>query len=205
MGIALYFAVSFVVIFFNSALIAAALERLRGGDPTIGSGLAKARDHVGMIAGWAAIAATVGLILQALRGRTDNALGRIVLSIVGGIWAYLTFFVVPLLVSEGIGPIEAIKRSSSLFRQTWGRQVTASFGFGLVYLVAILVAGIPAAIVFAISPVAGVIAGVILIGMALAVVQALEGIFKAALYEYATGKRPTEFDQASLSNAWNPK
>ena len=202
LGIALYASATFVVIFFNAALVAAALERLRGGDPNVASGLRAALKHLPAIFIWALITATVGLILQAARSRTDNFLGRIALSLVGGIWAYMTFFVVPVLVAEGIGPIEGIKRSAGLFRKTWGRQAASSFGFTLVYVVAALVAFLPAALIFAISPIAGIVVGAITIPIAIGTVQAMEGIFKAALYEFAMGESPLEFDRNTLSGAY---
>ena len=202
LGAGLYAVAYFVVIFFNAALISAALERLRGGDPNVGSGLRHASAHLPQIIGWAIIAATVGLILQIARSRTDNFLGRIALSIVGGVWAYMTFFVVPVLVSEGIGPIAAIKRSGSLFSKSWGRQFTASFGFGLVYIVAVIIAIIPAAIIFAVAPVVGIIVGVFTMAIAIGTVQALEGIFKAALYEFSNGEVPLEFDRNDLQGAY---
>src|SRR5690606_1356559 len=58
--------ISFVVIFFNAALIAAAIERLRGGDPTVASGLRAVVPHIHNIFGWAVISASVGLVLRAL-------------------------------------------------------------------------------------------------------------------------------------------
>lgn len=201
-GFAAYASVSFVVIFFNSALVAAALDRLRGGDPDVGSGLRHAAAHLPAIVGWALISATVGLLLQLLRNRTDNVIGRIAVSLVGGVWAYMTFFVVPLLVSEGIGPIEAIRRSGSLLKRTWGNQVTASFGFGLVYVVAALVAILPAAALFAIAPAVALFVGAVLLAIALGTVAALEGIFKAALFEFANGETPLEFDRGTLSSAY---
>ena len=59
----------FVIIFFNAALVSAAMVRLKGGDPTLGDGLRGAWSHIGAILGWAAIAATVGLLLNLLRER----------------------------------------------------------------------------------------------------------------------------------------
>ena len=202
LALGLYISGYFIVIFFNAALIAAALERLRGGDPNVSSGLRAATTHLPQILGWAIIAAIVGLILQIARNRTDNFLGRLALSMVGGIWAYMTFFVVPVLVAEGIGPIGAIKRSGAMFRRSWGRQFAASFGFGLVYIVACLVSFLPAAAIFAVSPIAGIFSGVLLVGLAFSSVQALEGIFKAALYEYSNGEMPQGFDRATLSGAY---
>jgi uncharacterized membrane protein len=202
LGVVLYTIATFVIIFFNSALIAAALERLRGGDPSVSSGFRAALAHIHTIAVWALIAATVGLILQMLRSRTDSFIGRIAIALVGGAWAYMTFFVVPVLVTEGIGPIEAIKRSGSLFRRTWGQQAVSGFGFGIVYIGAALVALLPSILLFAIMPVLGVIVAVPLFAIAIGTVMALEGIFKAALFEFANDRNPLEFDRQTLSSAY---
>ena len=201
LGIAVYTMAYFIVIFFNAALISAALERLRGGDPNVGSGPSHALKHIHTILAWALIAATVGLLLQMARSRSGT-FGRIALSIVGGVWAYVTFFVIPVLVTEGIGPIEAVKRSGGLFKKTWGQQFTASFGFGLVYIVAVLIAFLPAALLFALSPILGIIVGVFTVSIAVGTVQALEGIFKAALYEFANGETPLGFERSTLSSAY---
>lgn len=192
----------FIVMFFNAALIATAMERLRGRPATLGWGLSKASSHIPAILGWAIIAATVGLILNALRDRTDNILGQIAVAIAGGAWAYMTFFVVPVLVVEGLGPIAAIKRSGSLLKSTWGNQVTANFSFMFIYLAAALVAFLPAALLFAASPILGLTVGVALVALALGIVQALEGIFKAALYDFATGSTPLGFEQTDMRSAY---
>ena len=199
-----FFLVYFVTIFFNSALVAAALERLRGGDPNVSSGLAKAFSHIHNILGWAVISASVGLILQILRSRTDNFLARLALDLVGGVWAFMTFFVVPILVAEGTGPFGSIKRSSELVRKTWGRQIAANFGFFIVYLVAVAIAVIPGLLLGLVLPIAGIVVGLVTVSIAMALVQALEGIFKAALYEYAMGEQPQEFDLRTLQTAYRP-
>ena len=69
LGAAFVFVSSAIVIFFNAALIAAALERLRGGDPNIASGLRAASARLPQILAWALITVIVSLILQALRER----------------------------------------------------------------------------------------------------------------------------------------
>jgi hypothetical protein len=148
------------------------------------------------------IATTVGLVLQAIRERADGILGRIAASIVEGVWAYVTFFVVPVLVAEGVGPVEAIRRSGSLFRRSWGQQVAAAFGFGLVYFLAVVAALALSAAAFAVHPVLGVAVGVVAFGLAIGTVAALEGIFKAALYDFASGGMPAGFDQGTLRNAY---
>jgi uncharacterized protein DUF6159 len=204
LGIVFLFTVFAIVIFFNSALIAGALQRLQGGDPTVSSGIRAGAAHLPQILAWSAISVVVSLILNALRER--GGIGGVIASWIGGAaWGFATFFVIPVLVIEGTGPIEAIKRSSGLFSRTWGNQVAGSFGFGLVYLVAILIGTLISVAFFAISPVLGVVVAVPLIAAAFGIVQALEGIFKAALYQFAKGEAAAGFDQATLRGAYHAR
>lgn len=192
----------FITIFFNAALVSAALERLRGGDPNVKSGISHAAKHIHHIFLWSVISAIVMTLLAILKSRQNNFFVRLVFDMIGGVWEFLTFFVVPVMVSEGHGPISGIKRSASIVRETWGRQITASFGFFIVYLAAVILAAAPAILIFMLSPAAGIVVGVLLVGIALAVVQALEGIFKAALYDYAMGEQPEGFDLRTLQTAY---
>jgi hypothetical protein len=58
----------------------------------------------------------------------------------------------------------------------------------------------------AISPVAGIIVAIPLVVLGMAVVNALEGIFKMALYEQvAENVQPAFFDPEVLQNAYRPK
>lgn len=181
-----YFGLAFIVIYFNTALVGAAMIRIRGGDPTVGDGFAIANSRLPQILGWALISGTVGLLLRILRDQArDNMFGQIVISMVGGVWAYLTFFVVPVIVVEGAGPIAAVKRSSALFKQTWGEQFVANFGFGLLFVGAVIVGIIPAVLLAQIAPAIGIAVAVVTVGIAAGIVASLEGIYKAALYEYA--------------------
>jgi hypothetical protein len=194
----------FITTFFNAALISAALERLRGGDPNVMSGLSHASKHIHHIFLWAVISAIVGTLFRVLRSQTDNIIVRMIYSLIEGVWEFMTFFVIPVMVSENQGPISGIKRSASIIRETWGRQITATFGFFIVYLVAVIGSAIPAILLFLIAPAIGIIVGILLVGFAIAVVQTLEGIFKAALYDYAVGAQPEGFDLRTLQTAYQP-
>ena len=90
------------------------------------------------------------------------------------------------------------------FARHGGRQITATFGFFIVYLLAVVAAVVPAILLFLIYPPAGVIVGVLLVGLAIATVQTLEGIFKAALYDFAVGEQPEGFDLRTLQTAYQP-
>jgi hypothetical protein len=207
-----YFVVSTVVVFFNSALVAAANIRLEGGDPTLSDGFRIAISRLPAILGWAAIAATVGLILQALRER-GGAAGAIV-SLIGNMaWSLITFLVVPILVVEGVGPIEAIKRSASLLRRTWGEQIVGNFSIGLIVgliiVAELIVGGLLAALLFSFSVplgllwVAVTVAGLIILGL---VGSTLSGIFNVALYRYATDQDSERFfPRETLAGAFRAK
>ena len=205
-----YFGGLYMIIFFNAGLVAAARERLEGGDPNVMSGIRAVAPMWLAILGWTLITGTVGLILRALQAAAESQdspvariIGTILISIVGAVWAYITFFVIPVLVVERIGPFSAIRRSAGMLRRSWGEQVTAQFSFFFIYLIAIIIVAIPVVILAMIAPIAAIITAVILGGIALASVAAMEGIFKAALYEWVSeGKGSEWFDRALLSNAY---
>ncbi len=205
-GMVVFVVLAYIITtFFNASLVSAALERLRGGDPDVGSGLRHALKHAHHLVLWALITATVTIVLMALRGAARRfPIAQILLRMVGGVWEFLTFFVVPVIVAEEQGPISGIKRSASIVRQTWGRQITASFSFVLFYIVAAVIAIVPAVLVGLVNVGAGILLGVVLMATALTVVQTLEGIFKAALYDYAVGQQPQGFDLPTLQMAYRP-
>ncbi len=118
------------------------------------------------------------------------------------LFSLLSFIVRPLLVTEGVGPITAMKRSRRLFTATWGGQLTANFGFGIIYIGVMLVVGLITATFSAITPIIGIPIGVVVFAIGIGGVQAMEGIFKAALYEFALGESPLEFNRNTLSGAY---
>ena len=207
----LIFGANFIVVFFNSALISAALERLRGGDPNISSGLSHAFKHIHHIFLWSIIVTIMALIFAAIRssGRNRGMMGQIMTEIFASFlqagWAMMTFFVVPIVVSENLGPISAIKRSSGLFRQTWGNQVAANFGFGIFQILALLASGALGWFFGLVSPTLGMIVGVLCASISVSVIYTLEGIYKAALYEFAMGEKPLEFEQQDLRTAYRAR
>lgn len=203
----------FVIFFFNSALVAAAMIRLEGGDPTVADGLRAARARIVPILGYAAIAATVGLILQGMKNRDNNFLVRMAGSGLGVAWTLSTFLVVPVLVAQDVGPIEAIKQSVDLLKRTWGENAIGNVGLGAAFGILIFLAiilGVAAVIASAmISPKLAILVGalVILGVLMLGVVQsALSGIYSAALYRYAKdGRAPAGFETGAMQVAFKAK
>lgn len=212
-GFLFYFCQYSVIIFFNCALVGAAMMRLEGGNPTLADGINAAKSRIGAILGYAAIAATVGLVLQSLKNKDNNFLVRMLGSGLGVAWTLATFLVVPVLVSEDIGPIDALKKSVDLLKRTWGENAIGNVGIGAVFgliMVAVIVIGVVATIAagalsakLAILVGALFIVGVLLLGVYQA---ALSGIYSAALYRYATdGQAPAGFQAAGLQSAFARK
>lgn len=202
----------FVIIFFNAAIIGAALIRIRGGDPTVSDGFSIAFSHLKDILGYALISATVGLFLRWLAER--GKIGEIVSSLVGLGWNLAIFLAVPILVTEGTGPFEAVKKSSRLLKKTWGEQIVGNFGlgliFGLVYFLLIIVGvGLVAVSIMSGSVPIIISVGVILVLalISIALIQsALQGIYVAAVYQYAVeGEVGTFFNQELITNAFRRK
>ena len=205
----LYVANYFVIVFFNVALVGVANSRLMGGTWTVRDGLELAWARKATIFQWALAAATVGVILRTLEERM-GLIGRIVMRVIGIAWTLACYFVVPVLAFEGLTPVAAFKRSSKLFRDTWGEKVIGGFSLSLISLLLAL-PGIGLWIVaIALGGVNGMIFGaalMILYFLMLSVfMSAVQGIFNAALYRYACFKQvPPAFSQDLIASAWSPK
>ena len=200
-----YFIIYFVMIFFNSAIIACAIIRMNGGDPTVGDGLKAALSRLTYIAGWSLIAASVGLILRLIEERFEFA-GRIVAAVIGVAWSMTSFLVIPVLVIEKMDPFSAFKKSASLLKKTWGEQLIGNFSFGLIFFV-LTVPGI-LLIIFAAMIGGGflttfmIIFAVFYFLVMLTIQSTLQGIFQAALYLYASsGTVPEQFKTELLKGA----
>ena len=209
---AFYFVNYFVIVFFNSALVSCAIIRFKGGDPTLGDGLRTSMSRLPQIFGWALVAATVGVILKVIESRSER-FGQIVAGLMGMAWSAATYFVVPVIVVEQVGPIDAAKRSLGILRKTWGEALTANFGIGLIVFLASLVAAIPL-VLGIIGLVAGQVAlGIvgIVIGVALLITvslisSALNMIVIGGLYLYAKeGVVPEYFDPNLFEGAFAKK
>jgi hypothetical protein len=210
---AFYLVLYFVIFFFNTALVGAAMIRLRGGDPTVADGFRIASSKIVPILGYAAIAATVGMILRAIEERM-GFVGKWIAGFFGAAWTVATFLVVPVLVVEDVGPIDAVKKSVELLKKTWGENIIGNAGVGLAFflLYALLALAAGGAVMLAVNlgqPTLVFVVGGIAIALfvVLALVHAaLSGIYAAALYRYAAeGDAGAAFQANALGEAFRPK
>lgn len=210
---AYYFCNYFVIVFCNAALVSCALMRFNGQQPTLGDGFRAAFERLPQIAAWAFVSATVGLILKVVENANEKV-GQFVAAILGTAWTVMTFFVVPVLVVEKTGPLDAVARSVSILKKTWGEALAGSVGLGLFKLllilpgVLLLVAGI--ALASMVQPAA---LGLVVVGAAVlyllgaaAAVAALDTIYLTALYQYAAFDRvPGGFSREAIEGAFYAK
>jgi hypothetical protein len=213
---ALYLVLSFITIYFQAALVSAANERLAGGDPTVGSALGGANARLAKILVWSLFAATVSLLIQLLEQGLRRGGNRLAASIVGSLlgtaWTLLTYFVIPVILFEDKGPFASLSRSGSLFKQRWGESLAGEWGIGWVIGLGIFLSIVTGAftvfLVGGLSPyVALVVIGVVVLWILFLTIlgQALNGIYKTALYRYAkSGEVSTYFHADAIQGAYRP-
>ncbi len=208
-AVALYVGLAFIQTYFLASLVGAANEVLEGRPTSVGKGMSIASSRMGRLLPWAIVSATVSLIMQSLEQRA-GILGDIVASVLGAAWSVLTFLTVPIILFEDVGPIKALKRSGTLTKQTWGENIMAQVGFGLLGLlpalvgIGCIVGGFASGTALIGIPLIAV--GVVVILMTLTVIAALSGIFRTALYRYATeGTVPGAFAGADLEHAFGAR
>lgn len=196
-----YLGASFVIVYFNAALVAATQYRIVGGTPDFRLGLESANDRLGAIALWAVIAGTVGLFAKPLTSVAGVA-GR-----GGGFVAELfsAFLVLPVMLIEGTPPLGAVRRSTELFTETWGRHLVGNFGFALPYFALLATAITVGGVLLLLGASTGfaVVVAMMLFALAGATLKCLETVFIVALYNYATvGEPDGAFPEDMLRNAY---
>ena len=140
-----YFIVSIIIVFWNAAIVASAYERLTTGrNPSFSYGIKQAMKCLPQIFAWGLISGTVGLIVSFFESmaHSDNIalklLGSIISILIQFAWWMTTFFVIPIIVLEKNGVFESMKESPELFQKTWGENIVASMGTGIINFLVIL-------------------------------------------------------------------
>ena len=213
-GFGLYFLAYFAIVFFNMALIHCADHAFNNVDFTLGTGIAFSFSRIGVIVAWVLVEVTfVGPIFsliehnRILKDKSDKV-AAIIASTLGMVWSesLVTFFVVPVIAYENLGPIAAIKRSGELFKRTWGERVGAHFALGWIGSLPVLLVALPVGLLLGLlDPLAGIIAGVLcalIIGL---LTTTAETVFKAAVYQYAIGRPAGSFSEDRLARCFGPK
>src|SRR4051812_35562733 len=143
------YAATFFVVYFNVALAGATRLSMDGRNTKLADGLAVARERRDLVARWAVLQFIVGVLVRAVEYAVGDSIAGRLVAIFSGLvavaWSVSTFFVVPLLALEGLGPSAALKRSAGLVRERWGEGLVGSSAIGLAVF---LVAALPLAFLF---------------------------------------------------------
>lgn len=178
--------------FFNVALMHVVSQRWKGQQASVRDGLLLARQRLSTILAWSLLAATVGVAMQLVQRIGHLAwIERLLALVLNLAWSVATFFVVPALALEDVGPLAAVRRSSSVVRRRWPESLTGSIAIGGAASFALIpgmlgcIAGVAA---FGSDPVSGAIVLMMGVAMALPVVlylSATSAVFSLAVWEYA--------------------
>lgn len=206
MGFLFYLINYCLIAFFNVGLVHCAKMIMEGKEPTVGDGIRFAQSRMGVILAWGVLAATVGMILKAIQERA-GALGGIITGIIGVIWGIATFFVVPVIAYENVGPLDAVKRSALIMKEKWGESIGASFSFSLFSFLGILLIALPSgfSLGYLINPIVGVVAGLAAFLIIQVTVSAAQVVFLAAVYQHVNNEPIGSFDGDTLDHAFYVK
>lgn len=215
-----YFGMAFIATFFNVCVVYTTKVRFEGGNATFGESLKFALSRFWLIVQWSLLAATVGLLMRLLEnfarrlGRPGQIIMGILIALMGMAWTIVTIFVVPVLVYEGLGPVDAVKKSIQVIKKTWGESLIKAFGLGivqfLVMLGIIVASGLLAYglnIMFEVKGLLiGIGIGVLLLLLTGLVFSVASNIFNTALYVYANnGKIASGFNEDIIKTSFRPK
>jgi hypothetical protein len=196
-----YLGTTFVSVFFTGALVVESRQAFAEEPVDLKRGMARAWDARYKLLAWALIAATVGIIIDAIE-RSNTPVSKIFAVVFGAVWTVLTFFVVPVAVLDPETSLRGMfTRSGQTFRETIG-ETAISFGAPRIlgFVIFVLATGIALA-VSEVTTNAFVYGPIIVVGVILSqlVSTTMRGILKTMVYVYATeGKMPREFDSADL-------
>lgn len=217
---ATYFGLAFIATFFNVCVVYTTKVRFEGGNATFGESFKFAISRLSLIFQWSLIAATVGLLLRILDnlasrlGKGGQILAQIVIGLIGMAWSVVTIFVVPVLVYENVGPMDAIKKSALVIKKTWGESLIRSIGLGIIQFVSmLLVIGVSLGIIYGLSSVmgetgllVGIAIGAMLLLLTGLIFSVANTIFNTALYVYANNNQlASGFNEDVMKDAFRPK
>ena len=104
-----------------------------------------------------------------------------------------------VIAYENLGPLDAFKRSSQLMKQKWGESLGATFSFGLIQFIAILVIGLALFFIGSlIHPIAGIALAVLEAFVIVTIMSAAQTIFVSAVYHDVTDDPVTHFNKALI-------
>lgn len=210
-------ALAIIATYISGALTYAAIERFKGGNPTVGSSLRAARKRLGSLTIFAIFSYIIGYILSEIAERIPYFGAQIVAWLAQASWGVASFFAIPIIVTsnKAVNPVSATKQSIGIIKKVWGESLIAAGTIGLMSVVAYLgyiglIAALFATANLLSSPEVVYIALAIigLLGLLLIALlfSMLNAFVTAAVYHFATtGESPVHFDKRLLRQTFTHK
>jgi Family of unknown function (DUF6159) len=194
--------VTAVGMYFNAALIWAANERIEGRRTSVGKALRSVSRYAGPIGLWAFFSCTISFAIRQATSKV-GILGRVVVSLVGVAWSLATFFVLPILIVEGVSVNEAFTKSKALIRKTWGEQLIGGFAGSVVFMPAFFLVAMCSGGLMFLNIWVGIVFFAVALLTLISIDQAVSVIYSLVLYRFTqTGMAPAGFDQSAIEGAF---
>jgi hypothetical protein len=201
----------FIITVCSMSLLVAVEMRLDGRDPRVIDGIRGMLKRFRSILGYSLVSGFLGLFL---RGTVALILFKPVTDKLAGMsWGAANFLVVPVMLAENCGPVEAIKRATIYMRQTFGEHPEQNFQtrpLFLAFYLPILIAGLALAALFAwvrrefVSQLA-LFVSVFLLVCVWTAGSTISSLWSVAVYRYIRGaKTPESFQPELLAHAFKP-
>jgi hypothetical protein len=203
------FPLTFLSVFFNTAIAAAANGVLEGKRLSLRDALAVPGRRIGQVAAWSLLATVVGVIIDQIARRLP-LLGNVIVRVVGLSWSLAALFVVPILATEGCAAPECLRRSVTLVKKRWGEGISGNVLITLWAVVLIVPLAFLLGIAIALSRGHGGVrvALLALLAIVFVLVMAASGVvrqtFDVVLYRYAlSGTAAAGFSESDLQSPFS--
>ncbi len=121
-------------------------------------------------------------------------------------WQVVTLLVLPVILFEGKGVRDSLRRSASLIKERWGEGVTGHASIGIAMAVVMVPLMVVGTALVVINPAVGITTMVILILGTIVLSGVLSSVFHTALYRYAAaGEASAAFGEAQLQSTFVTK
>lgn len=209
--------ITLISTFTSAGVIAAALQRFRGQDPTLRSGMSAVKKRFGSLLLFSLFSTGVAQFLQAIEKRVPFLAGKLLTFLAQMAWSVANIFSVAFIVDspQKIMPIPAAKKSVGIVKQIWVEGTVGQSAYFSIFLLAAALQlatgiGLAAAASHLIGgTIGGAIAAFVAIIMGVGIIltmlaaSAIGGIIQAALYHYAmTGEAPEQINKELLKQTY---
>lgn len=206
----IYFVSTYVII----AMLIAFRSYGKGNKISIGAAFSQASPYWKLVLEWAIFDATITMIIRAIESRVGA--GVIARFIIGSIASFAftlaTYFVVPVIIDEKVGPIKAIKESTSFILKNFGKTF-GGMAYADLYSLMFIAGGIAAIILGAmlaastsillVPGIAVLAIGFVLLVFGVMFSYIISNTVKLIIYDYMTdrGNLPDGWDKAMIDDA----